>query len=130
MCQRIREVSFEKCICVKEILKVGFLDMNCESLLGIIDKEKLIDISGFNLNQLIENDVFSFGERMMIRKMRRTMINRRTAKKSGLKKKNRDKLFEDEILELLKLRKSLRIEKIELQKEINKMSVALINGHI
>ena len=130
MSQRVCKVSFEKCICVKEILKIGFLDMEYESLIDLIDGEKLVNISGFNLNQLIESDHFSFEERDMIRKMRRTMINRGTAKKSGLKKKHRERLFEDEILELLKLRKSLRIEKIELQKEINEMSVALINGYI
>ncbi|KAI6653566.1 hypothetical protein LOD99_3461 [Oopsacas minuta] len=123
-------VSIEKCRSAKEILKVGFLEMKCSSFLDIIDEEKLVKISGCYLNQLMENDHFSYFERKNIRELRRINVNRGTAKKSGLKKKNAYKFLEDEITELQKVRRNLRIEKIELQREINEMSVGLISGHL
>ena len=124
------EVSLEKCECAEAILKEGHLEMRHETFSQMIDEEKLINISGSKLNEIMQNEFFDIRERKKIRKMRRILINRGTAKKSGLRKKTEFDVLEREVTELTGLRQMLRIEKINLQKEINEMTVAFIGGSL
>ena len=78
----------------------------------MIDEEKLISISGSKLNEIMQNEYLDFIEKNNIRKMRRILINRGTAKRSGVKKKTEYDSLEREVTELTEQRQMLRIEKI------------------
>ena len=121
-------MSLEKCKCVEDILKDGYLEMKDRTLLQMIDEAKLIRISGSKLNAIMQNEYFNSSERNNIRKMRRIVINRGTAKQSRIRKKSEYDLLEREVTELSELRQKLRIEKMELRKEINEMTVVFIKA--
>ena len=121
-------MSLEKCKCVEDILKDGYLEMKDRTLLQMIDEAKLIRISGSKLNAIMQNEYLNSSERNNIRKMRRIVINRGTAKQSRIRKKSEYDLLEREVTELSELRQKLRIEKMELRKEINEMTVVFIKA--
>ena len=119
-------IRTEKCEYAKEILREDALGMQDDNFLKLIDSNKLLKITGFDLNQIIVHSYFSLPERSSIRKMRRVLINRATAKKSGIKK-NKEFLELKEVINDMKMEsQTLRMEKYSLQLEIHELQAKML----